>query len=165
MTNRLAITALASVLAALSPGMQADAATTSVSKTTLHEPHTVIQSQQDLRSYLASTPPTSSPLAALSPTGRRRFLSSLSFNKRGVTGFEYGALKAELSYSQIYQVLALFGIAEDASLISGARVVNATDRAIMVGPRPLHDYMNYYCQYNSGGTCAPAYNYICTSHC
>ncbi len=164
MIYRRAIAGLALVLTAFGPGIQADAATTSVPRTTLHELHTVIRSQKDLRAYLETASRTASPLAALSPTGRQRFLSSLSFNKRGVSGFEYGALKAELSYSQIYQVLGLFGKAEDASLISGARVGNAADRAIMVSPRPLGDHPNYYCQYG-GGTCAPAYNYICTYTC
>jgi hypothetical protein len=114
----------------------------------------VIGSLRDLDSYLRMTARSGSPLDRLSPLGRARFLASLTFNKTGVTGFRYDDLQADLSASQIYQVLSLFGLQRDTSLIVGG--------GSYITERPL-DYRNYYCA--SLHSCAPRLAWICVSGC
>lgn len=54
-------------------------------------------------------PPASSPLDALSPGARERFLDSLAFGRNGLGGFDPHDLALELDAAQIRDVLALFG--------------------------------------------------------
>jgi hypothetical protein len=67
-----------------------------------------ITSQRSLSRHL-SAGLTESPLGRLSQPALRRFLASLQFNESGLTTFRYTELEAELTPTQIYQVLALFG--------------------------------------------------------
>ena len=67
----------------------------------------VIASRAELESYLAAH--TSSPLDALSPGARERFLVSLTFGRAGIDGLDASDLMDELDDAQIHAVLALFG--------------------------------------------------------
>jgi hypothetical protein len=67
-----------------------------------------IDSQEEFDAWL-SQHPTGSPLDALSPGARERFIVSLSFGPGGVGGFDASDLMDELSDAQIHAVLALFG--------------------------------------------------------
>ncbi|HEX4013516.1 MAG TPA: hypothetical protein VHX17_06455 [Candidatus Cybelea sp.] len=58
-----------------------------------------------------------SPLRYLTPAARARFLASLRFNDRGVTTFRYDDLQ-RLPAPRTREVLALFGLQRDASLIA-----------------------------------------------
>ncbi|MGB8625099.1 MAG: hypothetical protein WCD03_02970 [Candidatus Cybelea sp.] len=78
----------------------------------------VIRSQTQLNTNLRLTPKNASPLRYLTPDARERFLASLRFNERGVTTFRYAELQAELSARQIREVLALFGLQRDTSMIA-----------------------------------------------
>ena len=112
-----------------------------------------------------------SPLAALTPGGQKRFLASLQFNEKGITSFSYDDLQAELSASQIYQVLSLFGVQHTTSFMKNARVVTPTDQALLqplgttgpLCPSQPCDYDQYECE--KRGTCAAAFNKICTRNC
>ncbi len=127
----------------------------------------LISSPRDLQAYLAATARSGSPLDQLSPQGRARFLSSLTFNRKGLTGFRYDDLRAELSPSQIYRVLSLFGEERDIASMKGARVLTAEDRA--VGPQPQKLQCGQYgCDdsWCSGrATCQHADNFFCTNRC
>ena len=70
----------------------------------------VIRSQRDLQRYLSSHLKLDSPLNALSRGARERFLSSITFNEKGITGFHYADLQTELTASQMRDVLHLFGV-------------------------------------------------------
>ncbi len=113
--------------------------------------------------YLRATARSGSPLDRLSPQGRARFLSSLTFNRRGLTGFRYDDLQAELSANQVYQILSLFGVQRDTSLV-GARVQSNEDRLVT---SPYYgggqDYKNYWC--SDYATCDYRYSAICTHNC
>ncbi|MCY0910650.1 hypothetical protein [Massilia antarctica] len=76
-----------------------------------------IKSQLDLQRYLKMVPPKSNPLYLLSPTARERFLASVTFNEKGLTGFGFEDLQRELSQAQIAKVLALFGSESSAKYI------------------------------------------------
>jgi hypothetical protein len=90
-----------------------------------------IRSRADLDRYRAATASSGSPLDALSPAGRRRFLASLRFNRSGITGFSYADLQSELTASQIYDVLKLFGAEKDVAIIPHVRVETPRDRQVM----------------------------------
>ncbi|MGV8931574.1 MAG: hypothetical protein ACOH1R_05620 [Luteimonas sp.] len=143
-----------------------------------------IRSSAELNTYLQATPVARTPLGRLSSDARRQFVRSLTFNETGLTGFNYRALSGELSASEIYRVLSLFGMQHDTALIPNVRVVTPLDNAIMrqVSPqlcppvepqshhRPLKpqatcatDHMDYQCL--SRATCSHANSYICTSNC
>ncbi|GLQ89131.1 hypothetical protein [Dyella flagellata] len=93
-----------------------------------------IKSIKDLTAYMARTSAADSLLNLLSPAAKNRFLSSLQFNEKGITSFSYADLEAELTPSQIYELLSLFGIQRTVPLMKGARVVDDTDRMIMANP-------------------------------
>lgn len=68
-----------------------------------------IKSKEDLERYLKIIPPKSNALNLLSPAARERFIATLTFNEKGLTGFGFEDLQRELSQDQIVRVLALFG--------------------------------------------------------
>jgi hypothetical protein len=128
-----------------------------------------IRSRAELAEYTARTPSASSPLSRLSPEARERFVRSLTFNERGVTGFRYADLEAELSATEAYRVLALFGVEDLVPDLVHLRVRSSTDQLIMtnararVTPLMMTDYMNYWC--GSRATCLPHEDAICTGNC
>ncbi|MBD5656346.1 MAG: hypothetical protein IAI50_14370, partial [Candidatus Eremiobacteraeota bacterium] len=85
-----------------------------------------IKSAAALNAYLRTTAKAGSALDRLSPDARARFLASLMFNNNGLTGFATGDLRDELSTTEIYQILSLFGAQQDAYLIKGSRISNGT---------------------------------------
>jgi hypothetical protein len=126
----------------------------------------VIVSAGSLSNYLKTTAQSGSPLDELPPQARARFLAGLTFNSRGIAGFNYADLQADLTASQVYRILALFGAQRDTQLI-GARVVSSADRAAV---QPVQgsggegtDHKDYECV--SAGTCSPQATYICMSNC
>jgi hypothetical protein len=132
-------------------------------------PAGVLRSQGDLQRYLAATARSGSPLDALSSGARERFLSSITFNEKGITGFHYDDLQAELTASQIVDVLHLFGVEKDVAIIPNVRVESAADRRVIrslvdpVEPVDGTDYKGYHCAMRA--TCTPSTNDICTSNC
>lgn len=131
-----------------------------------------IRSESDLHKYLQAPPIARTPLGNLSPSARRQFLASLTFNDKGLTGFDYRALSNELSASEIYRVLSLFGMQHVTAQIPGVRVNTPLDAAILRQVSPqfcgtgvdcLEDHENYKCE--STGSCKMYNGYICTSNC
>jgi hypothetical protein len=152
----------------LIPGCSSDrsAAVTSRGPVT---PLGTIRSQSDLQRYLSATASSGTPLSALSSAARSRFLSSITFNEKGITGFHYGDLQSELTASQIFDVLHLFGVEKDVAIIPNVRVETAMDRrvisTIIIEPQPVDgtDYKGYWCALRA--TCNPSKDSICTSNC
>lgn len=125
-----------------------------------------------------------SPLRYLSKPALGRFISSLQFNENGLTTYRYADLEAELTPSQIYQVLALFGQQHNTPMLRGAKIRTELDTEIMRGPIPgiqaaiggdqcdiyspiqsptCGDKQNYRCI--ERGTCAENSMTICTKNC
>lgn len=129
-----------------------------------------IKTREDLDRYLEElrqNPEARSPLHLLSPGARDRFLNSLVFTETGLGGYYYGDLQAQLTASQIYRLLSLFGAQHTTARIRGARIESRADQLIMdqieSNMLPPADYENYECV--SRATCGPRTNYICTSNC
>ncbi len=136
-------------------------------------PMGTIRSQGDLQRYLAATAKSGSPLDALSSSARARFLSSITFNEKGITGFRYGDLQSELTARQMFDVLHLFGVERDVKLIPNLRVETPADQRV-ISALPFadgggdgggfgKDYRDYWCV--SRATCNPSPTSICTSNC
>lgn len=143
-----------------------------------------IKSERSLRRHL-SVGLTESPLRFLSKPALNRFVESLRFNENGLTTYRYADLESELTPTQIYQVLALFGQQHQARFMKGARITTALDQEIMQGSIPgvvsgssddcdvlsptqpldpqCGGHKNYRC--SSPGTCAPSDTLICTDNC
>lgn len=91
---------------------------------------TPLASRAQLDAYLRETPPGQSPLDALPPEAKKRFLASLQFNERGAFLFSTDDLGADLTTAQIVPILQLFGLADY------ARAIRAQPRAL---PPPCTD--------------------------
>lgn len=122
-----------------------------------------IKSKPEALSYLARNAGRKTPLDALSKGAQQRFLQSLVFTDKGLASFYYDDLRAKLTATQIYQVLALFGAQDSTKFIPGLRIIDSTDAAIADRGnqqiRTLTDYPNYKC--TPPATCAPSFSTIC----
>lgn len=132
-----------------------------------------VKSQQTLRAYQSITPEVLSPLGKLSARARADFLSSLTFNEKGLTGFNYRLLEDELTPSQVHGVLALFGAQYLTPSLKGARVETEADQKLLISPQtksifnpwgdPEGDHKGYWCFQRSN--CYVNENFICMSSC
>ena len=110
-----------------------------------------IRTEAALRKYLAS-PQSNSPFAPLSQGARTRFVQSLRFSEKGLSGYEYGDLQQELTATQIYRILSLFGVETSTSAIPGLKVQSKSDELILLRGklynttlRAATDYPGYIC--------------------
>jgi len=78
-----------------------------------------IQSAEELQRYLALSAANDSPLNALPPGARQRFLGELQIDDQGIGGFSYADLQDTLTNEQIEQLLRLFGLEAHAHMASG----------------------------------------------
>ncbi|WP_080932981.1 hypothetical protein [Xanthomonas albilineans] len=129
-----------------------------------------IHSETGLAGYLAKANNADSPFNALSPAARKRFIDSLKFNENGVTSFYYADIEAELSSSQAYALLSLFGLQDTLRFMSKLRVDSDNDRDIMhafsnrgPGLPPGQDHEDYWC--SSRANCTRTAGSICTGNC
>ena len=139
----LLLTLCSFALAATAPAPPASAAQPDT-------PATVIRSPAQLQQYLRTHKDTATPLDALSPGARERFLASLRFGAHGLGGFATEDLSSELDATQIRRVLALFGAADYADSIPpaneplrGSDPPTAVDRqytAFFIDTLPQHDH-------------------------
>lgn len=124
-----------------------------------------IKSESDLKAYLSDVPLKASPLRFMSDTGRERFLDSLVFTELGLASFNYSDLVGELSASEIYEILALFGMQHEVRQLPDVRIITRADRLIMARPDNMeHEgWPDMLC--DSPGTCVVAEYYLCTKNC
>ncbi|MEM9102735.1 MAG: hypothetical protein AAGB12_10460 [Pseudomonadota bacterium] len=84
-----------------------------------------VKSLQDLHSLGASA------LDVLTPKAKAHFIKSLKFNEKGLTTFNSLLLEEELSLSEIYGILSLFGIESSIKHFDAARIESAADVNIL----------------------------------
>ncbi len=113
-----------SVLAAVLSCSMATASTPSTpqangdkTSTALAGKHTSLHSRDALDAYLAANAGHATPLDALPPLARRRFLASLVFGRNGLGGFDTGDLATELTDDEVRVILTLFDVAEYSSTV------------------------------------------------
>jgi hypothetical protein len=123
-----------------------------------------IKSEVDLQAYLNSARGLPTPFDLLSPGSKRRFIESLVFTERGLGSFTYSDIRNELSLSEAYRLLALFGREATAASIRGIRVESEEDQLVFqagaIGSRNL-DYMDYWCR--TTATCTRKLEDICVA--
>ena len=113
-----------------------------------------IRSPQELTRYLSETPAGTSPLDALSPGGRKRFLAQLVFGKRGLRSFSVDDPNIELRHAQVVQLFALFDVEalatgvgaskEGQARLQRERIVDATTRGCDIEACPQSDIEQRY---------------------
>lgn len=86
-----------------------------------------VKTEEDLYALLR----TENPLDLLSPDAKERFIQSLVFRPTGLGSFYVTDLKAELTVTEIYEVLALFGQQEFAKKMTTARVETNLDALLI----------------------------------
>lgn len=106
-----------------------------------------------------------SPLRAFSVPSRQRFVQSLRFNESGVTSMRHQEIVEELSYSEAYRVLALFGVTRILTKLPLLRSENADDERIRASKSPpFHeDHYRYAC--TGPHTCSTSSQDICMTGC
>ncbi len=92
-----------------------------------------IKSKAELADYIALTPASKSPLNKLSKASRQIFLDSLTFNEEGVTGFRFRQLEEELTPTEIFKLLSLFGLQDMTRSFKRAKVKTPADRRLLDG--------------------------------
>lgn len=128
-----------------------------------------IKSESQLQNYLRSSPKDISAFSEMQPLELSRFVSSLTFNEKGLTGFDPTPLRS-LTPAQVYRVLALFGMQPGTSKI-GAVPSSEVDKALNVAPLgigdgqfPVIDFLEgYRCE--GQHTCRESQRAACTSNC
>ncbi|HVQ33086.1 MAG TPA: hypothetical protein VMS49_04010 [Lysobacter sp.] len=116
------------------------------------------------QAYLRDHRGPSSPFHAMSPAALERFSRSLVFNENGLASYAYADLRRELSASQIYAALRVFGAEASVSSIPGLKGRNRADKLVLEArwavPSGHHDM---YCA--GLGSCAPRLDWVCTMNC
>lgn len=130
-----------------------------------------INSSKQLDNHLLALT-SDSPLAAFSQSARARFVAGLRFGEQGLAGYDYEPITSELTASQAYRVLSLFGAQRTLPLLPGLRADSSSDQEVMdfsdsafsVNPNPvIEDYPGYAC--SGRATCSQSMNSICMSSC
>lgn len=167
-----AFAGLVIILASASPVVSAQSAPQRVTlqpsqATQINRELATLKSARDVYMYLQSTPKNISPLMAMDPVSRDRFVRSLRFNEKGLTEFDYTALQS-LTASEVYRILSLFGMEAGTYQIQ-AREVTPLDHQIN-HPAPTQtmrysgDFLEgYYCE--GQHTCSQTVQKACTSNC
>lgn len=116
-----------------------------------------------------------SPLDFLSAGAKERFINSVQFRDNGIAGFYYADLEAELSPTQIHQILTLIGAQHTVGLFKGARVDTKQDLLLLSQPiisnhnvniSPLAafaDHIDKYC--DEPHTCREETGAVCMTGC
>lgn len=90
-----------------------------------------IRSRSELDAYLHAHPIGATPFAPLSPASRARFIDALIFDDHGgLISSPFRDVDAELTYTQAYRLLALFGREDDLRSLSHLRIESARDRLL-----------------------------------
>lgn len=126
-----------------------------------------INSQLLLQEHIQALSPDS-PLQSLSNAARDRFVSSLRFNEAGVTSFSYRDIVNELTYTEAYRLLSLFGAERTLGKIPTLRSAQPEDGLIRDLSRQYNgggedDHPGYFC--SSRATCSRSSQEICMTGC
>lgn len=119
---------LTGLVASLAPS--ASASTPVETGATIEQRFAPIHSEVQLQDYLRELPATS-PLSDLSDEGRSRFVSSLRFNEAGLVSYSYADVQEELTATQAYRLLALFGAQRTLGSLPDISIRTAADGRVM----------------------------------
>ncbi|MDX3936708.1 hypothetical protein [Stenotrophomonas sp.] len=123
-----------------------------------------INSQVRLQEHLQNLSPDS-PLRVLSTPARERFVASLRFNESGITSLGYNDIVGELTYTEAYRLLALFGAERILDNLPKLRMDTSEDQRVRRLARPplVEDHLGYAC--TDRATCSMSSQQICMTGC
>lgn len=119
-----------------------------------------------------------SPLDLLSDDAKQRFIDSIVFTDKGIGGYHYADLEAELTPTQIHSILSLIGVQHTLPKLTNARIETNADMLLMLTPQMSYsqyggsaigigggedDHKDYHCA--SRATCHEEDGSICMSSC
>jgi hypothetical protein len=110
------------------------------------------------------------PLAALPEKTRIKFLERLRFTDRGLASYDYSFLTQNLSASQVYEILAMFGRQRDIVLIPSLSVENEIDQSLinlikLQAANKCNNGDRVGMECTRPGNCKRSTGNICTSNC
>jgi len=151
-------------VAATSFALMANASNPAEITGTIEQRFAPIHSEVQLQDYLGDIPATS-PLLELSDEARTRFVSSLQFNHAGLVSYSFEDVQAELTATQAYRLLALFGAQRTLGLLPDLEIRTADDERVMhsLTPSLIIDHPGYECAGKS--TCSISSSRICMQGC
>lgn len=135
-----------------------------------------IKSRAGLTAYLRRQN-GNSPLDALQPENRQLFVGSLFFTPKGrIASFNYASLK-QLTPTQIYRILQLFGLQRFTAAVGSTNITTHADK-LLAAPTANAKKAKYLKDYRCVGrpagpgkppvplhTCKVAKGYLCTTNC
>ncbi len=86
-----------------------------------------IKSRAELDQYIGHVGLGNTPLGKLSESSRVAFLSSLTFNEKGLTSLNYKVIENELTPTEIYRLTDLFGASRLTFMMQKARPATELD--------------------------------------
>lgn len=89
-----------------------------------------VKNFEQLEAYLDSDDQTENPFLHLTEEGLKRFLDTLVFTEKGLASFDPLVLETELTPSQSYSLLSLFGLQRLAPYLDSSRVETDLDRKV-----------------------------------
>lgn len=126
-----------------------------------------VKNKMDLEELLSRP----SPLDKLSSYNKESFVNSVTFGENGVSGFSMIELEDELTVSEIYKVLALFGMQSGVSQFDNARVSEPVDMLLLKQDFPIVTGQKEYKPFLEGyicverGSCMEQAGSVCTANC
>ena len=127
-----------------------------------------IKSSKEVARYLSKQGRQETPFSPLSAGARQRFIQSLRFSEKGLASYDYRDLRNELTATEIYRLLSLFGAEGSVFAIPDMKAESATDELIIMQGkldrsgemmRAPTDYEGYACISRASG--AKAADHIC----
>ena len=123
-----------------------------------------VRNAGQFQAYLRDHRGPTSPFHALSPAARERFSRSLVFNENGLASYAYADLRNELSASQIYAAMRVFGAESSVSSIRGLKGKQHADKLVLESRFAYYNgHHDMYCA--GAGSCAPRMGWVCTDRC
>jgi len=121
----------------------------------------LIKSKADLEHYSKSEYPEF-PLNKLKGKNRKLFIESLTFNEKGLTGFNIQILQ-HLEKNQVYQILKLFGIGTFTDNVFGSDLSEKGYGGDDTGTVEGDFLKGYYCAFRA--SCSEHPQSACTKKC
>lgn len=90
-----------------------------------------IRSQSDFAIYMKRNSVASqNPYYLLSKAAQQRFAENLVFGSKGLASFDYADIEAELTLSQAYRLLSLFGAQTSLAVLPSFKIETETDQLV-----------------------------------
>lgn len=87
-----------------------------------------VRSHKELENYFLMVSSSENPFLIMEENARKEFISSLDFNEKGLTSYNYLYLTENLTASQISKILLVFGIRQDLKTLGEIKTLTLKDK-------------------------------------